>query len=211
MAELRIPELSLVVLVGITGSGKSTFGRTHFKPTEVISSDFCRGLVADDENDQAATKQAFQLLHYIVGLRLAAGRLTVVDATNVQPEARRALLAAGQGARRAADRDRARPADRGCASSATHPGRIGTSVPHVIKRQHDQLRRGLRGLAREGFRTVHVLTSEAEIAEATIVRTRLYNDRRDETGPFDVVGDVHGCRAELETLLGRAGLHHQPR
>ena len=53
--ELAIPDLSLVVLVGVSGSGKSTFARQHFKPTEIISSDFCRGLVADDENDQSAT------------------------------------------------------------------------------------------------------------------------------------------------------------
>src|SRR5215475_14916479 len=90
--ELTVPELSLVVLIGVSGSGKSIFGRTHFRPTEVISSDFCRGLVADDENDQAATPQAFELLHYIAGLRLATGRLTVVDATNVQPYARAALI-----------------------------------------------------------------------------------------------------------------------
>ena len=92
MTELSIPELSLVVLVGVTGSGKSTFARAHFKPTEVISSDYCRGLVADDENDQSATKDAFEVLHFIVGKRLDAGRLTVVDATNVQPEARRELV-----------------------------------------------------------------------------------------------------------------------
>ena len=91
--ELSIPELSLVVLVGVTGSGKSTFARAHFKPTEVISSDFCRGLVADDENDQSATPDAFDVLHYIAGKRLAAGRLTVVDATSVQPEARAPLVA----------------------------------------------------------------------------------------------------------------------
>src|SRR5262249_46747489 len=72
--ELTVPELSLVVLIGVSGSGKSTFGRTHFRPTEVISSDFCRGLVADDENDQSATPQAFELLHYIAGQRLKAGR-----------------------------------------------------------------------------------------------------------------------------------------
>ncbi len=91
--ELAIPELSLVVLVGVTGSGKSTFARAHFKPTEVISSDFCRGLVADDENDQSATPDAFDVLHYIAGKRLAAGRLTVVDATSVQPDARAPLVA----------------------------------------------------------------------------------------------------------------------
>ncbi|MGH3123315.1 MAG: AAA family ATPase, partial [Streptosporangiaceae bacterium] len=92
MAELSIPELSLVVLVGVSGSGKTTFARQHFGPFEVISSDFCRGLVADDENDQAATADAFDVLEYIAGKRLAAGRLTVVDATNVQPAARKQFV-----------------------------------------------------------------------------------------------------------------------
>ena len=86
---IKIPELSLVLLIGPSGCGKSTFGRAHFKPTEVISSDFCRGLISDDENDQASTKEAFELLHFILRKRLAAGRLTVVDATNVQPESRK--------------------------------------------------------------------------------------------------------------------------
>ncbi len=90
--KIGIPELSLVVLIGASGSGKSSFAREHFKPTEVLSSDFCRGLVSDDENDQAATKDAFDVLNYIAGKRLAAGRLTVVDATNVQPEARKPLV-----------------------------------------------------------------------------------------------------------------------
>src|SRR5689334_159131 len=89
---LPVTDLSLVVLIGATGSGKSTFARKHFKPTEVISSDYCRGLVADDENDQSASRDAFEVLHYIAGKRLAAGRLTVVDATSVQADARRRLV-----------------------------------------------------------------------------------------------------------------------
>ena len=91
-ARLGIPALSLVVLIGVSGSGKSTFARQHFGRFEVISSDFCRGLVADDENDQAATKDAFDVLGYIAGKRLAAGRLTVIDATNVQASARKHLV-----------------------------------------------------------------------------------------------------------------------
>src|SRR6187549_552492 len=91
--DIRIPELALVVMIGTSGSGKSTFARRHFLQTEVISSDFCRALVADDENDQGATGDAFEVLHFIASKRLAAGRLTVVDATNVQPEARKPLVA----------------------------------------------------------------------------------------------------------------------
>src|ERR1700753_4058327 len=93
LMDVKFPELALVVLIGTTGSGKSTFARAHFKPTEVISSDFCRGLVADDENDQAATPAAFAVLRYIAGQRLTGGRLTVIDATSTQPDARRDLVA----------------------------------------------------------------------------------------------------------------------
>ena len=198
------PELSLVVLVGISGSGKSTFARAHFKPTEVISSDFCRGLVADDENDQSATKAAFELLHYIVGKRLAGGRLTVVDATNVQPEARRTLVALAR------EHDVLPVAivldlpEKLCAER--NAGREDRDFgPHVLRRQHDQLRLGLKGLRREGFRTVHVLRTPDEVARATLTRTKLFNDLRHEHGPFDVIGDVHGCRAELEQLLTELG------
>jgi protein phosphatase len=202
--ELTIPELSLVVLVGVTGSGKSTFARAHFKPTEVISSDFCRGLVADDENDQDATKDAFEVLHFIAGKRLAAGRLTVVDATNVQPEARRELVTLAR------EYDVLPVAivldlpEKLCAErNALRPDRdLG---PHVIRRQRSLLRRYLKGLPREGFRTVHVLHSPDEVAAATITRAPLYNDLRHEKGPFDVIGDVHGCLAELEQLLAKLG------
>jgi protein phosphatase len=202
--ELAIPQLSLVVLIGVTGSGKSMFGRTHFRPTEVISSDFCRGLVADDENDQSATAEAFDLMQYIVGKRLKAGRLTVVDATNVQPDARRHLVAVAR------EHDVLPVAIVLDVPEAVCAERNSTRADrdfgaHVIRRQRDQLRRGLKGLHREGFRTVHTLRGVAEIAESTIVRTKLYNDLREETGPFDVIGDVHGCRAELETLLGDLG------
>src|SRR5450755_2846837 len=91
--ELTIPQLCLVVLIGVSGSGKSTFARAQFKSTEVLSSDFCRGLVSDDENDQASSSDAFDVLNYIAGKRLAAGRLTVIDATNVQPSSRQSLVA----------------------------------------------------------------------------------------------------------------------
>ena len=202
--ELSVPELSLVVLIGVSGSGKSTFGRTHFKATEVISSDVCRGIVSDDQNDQSATPQAFELLNYIVGKRLSAGRLTVVDATNVQPDTRKKLVALAR------EHDVLPVAividlpERLCLErNAGRPDRDFGA--HVVRRQRDQLRRGLKGLQREGFRTVHVLRDPDEVADAVVTRTRLYNDLRHESGPFDVIGDIHGCRAELETLLTDLG------
>ena len=75
-----VPELCLVLLIGPSGAGKSTFGQRHFRPTEVISSDVCRGLVSDDQNDLSVTREAFDLLHEIVDKRLRLGRLCVVDA-----------------------------------------------------------------------------------------------------------------------------------
>ena len=204
MTELSIPELSLVLLVGVTGSGKSTFARAHFKPTEVISSDFCRGLVADDENDQSATPAAFEVLRFIVGQRLKAGRLTVVDATNVQPEARRNLVLLAR------EYDVLPVAivldlpERLCAErNAQRPDR--DFGPHVIRRQRQQLRRHRNSLSREGFRTVHVLHTPDEVQAATITRAKLFNDLRHESGPFDVIGDVHGCLPELEQLLDLLG------
>ena len=204
MTELTIPELSLVVLIGASGSGKTVFGQTHFAPTEVVSSDFCRGLVADDENDQSASAAAFDVLHYIAGKRLALGKLTVIDATNVSPDARKQLIAVAR------DHDVLPvaivldlPEKVSIERNASRPDRDFGA--YVVRRQRGLLRRGLRGLAKEGFRQVHVLSSEEEVAAATITRTRLYNDLRQETGPFDVIGDVHGCRAELVTLLTELG------
>ncbi|PKV96917.1 protein phosphatase [Amycolatopsis echigonensis] len=204
MSVLEIPDLCLVVLVGASGSGKSTFGRAQFKPTEVISSDFCRGLVSDDENDQSATKDAFDVLNYIVGKRLAAGRLTVVDATNVQPDSRKSLVALAKEHDVLPVAIVLDPPESLCvARNAERADR--NFGAQVIRRQRDQLRRGLRSLRKEGFRTVHVLRTPEEISEAAITRVPLYNDLRHVTGPFDIVGDIHGCRAELEALLAELG------
>ncbi|MEV7958619.1 polynucleotide kinase-phosphatase [Streptomyces sp. NPDC088141] len=203
--KLPVTDLSFVVLIGASGSGKSTFARAHFKPTEIISSDFCRGLVADDENDQGASRDAFDVLHHIVGKRLAAGRLTVVDATSVQSESRRQLV---QLARShdvlpiAIVLDL--PEEVCVARNATRPDR--TDMPrHVIQRHRRELRRSLRGLEREGFRKVHILRSEEEVEHAEVVLERRYNDLRHLTGPFDIIGDIHGCSSELEALLGKLG------
>lgn len=202
---LPVTDLSLVVLIGASGSGKSTFARKHFKPTEIVSSDFCRGLVADDENDQSASRDAFDVLHYIAGKRLAAGRLTVVDATNVQSESRKQLV---QLAREydvlpiAIVLDL--PEEVCLARNATRPDRA--DMPrHVVQRHRRELRRSLRGLEREGFRKVHVLRTEEEADSAEVVLERRYNDLRHLTGPFDIIGDIHGCSSELESLLGKLG------
>ncbi|OIJ67303.1 polynucleotide kinase-phosphatase [Streptomyces mangrovisoli] len=202
---LPVTDLSLVVLVGASGSGKSTFARRHFKPTEVVSSDFCRGLVSDDENDQSASKDAFDVLHYIAGKRLAAGRRTVVDATSVQQDSRRQLIELAR------EHDVLPiaivldvPEDVCVARNAAREDRA--DLPRrVVQRHIRELRRSLRQLEREGFRKVHVLRGAEEVEHATVVTERRFNDLTHLTGPFDIIGDIHGCSAELEALLGKLG------
>ncbi|MBO2454001.1 polynucleotide kinase-phosphatase [Actinomadura barringtoniae] len=201
--EIRLPEMGLVVLVGVSGSGKSHFARTHFKASQVVSSDYCRFVVSDDENDQSATGDAFNLLHYIVRTRLRRGLLTVVDATNVQQKARQSLLQIAK------EQDVLSvaivldvPERVAVERNAGRPERV---LPdHVVPRQRRELRRGLRSLGRE-FKRSYVLPSVEEIDAATISYEKGWTDKREVTGPFDVIGDVHGCRAELEELLADLG------
>jgi protein phosphatase len=201
---IALPDPSLVVLIGASGSGKSSFAREHFIATEVISSDFCRGLVSDNENDQAATPDAFAVLHFIASRRLAQPRFTVIDATNVQREARKPLVALAkqhdlfpvaivldQPEALCQERNRTR-ADR----------QFGA---HVVRRQRDDLRRSIKGLQREGFRNVWVLRTPDEVADIEVSRAPLWTDRRVEHGPFDIIGDVHGCHHELVELLVELG------
>lgn len=202
--KFRFPDLSLVVLIGASGSGKSTFARKHFLPTEIISSDYCRALVSDDENSLSATNDAFEILHFIAAKRLAAGRLTVADATNVKPEDRRPLIELARQyhclpvaivlnmhERVCQDRNRVRT-DR----------RLGN---HVAHNQLQNLRRSLRNLEREGFRHVLILSSPEQAESIVLERAPLYNNKKTETGPFDIIGDVHGCYDELVALLTQLG------
>ena len=202
---IKIPEPSLVLLIGPSGSGKSTFASKHFKPTEILSSDFCRGLVSDDETDQTATKDAFEVLRFIAAKRLAAGKLTVIDATNVQVDARKPLLALAREyhyltvaivfkmpAKLCQERNEAR-SDRDL-------------KPHVVRQQNQQLRRSLRNLKREGFRHfVYVMSTPETVEAARVERQPLWPNRTDEQGPFDIIGDIHGCYDELVELLQKLG------
>ncbi len=201
---MKIPKLSLVVLIGVSGSGKSTFARIHFKPTEILSSDFCRALVSDDENIQAATKDAFEVLHFIASKRLSAGKLTVIDATNVQEEARKPLV-------ELARQYHALPVaiifdlpDKIC-ESRNRERSDRKLAGHVVRQQSSQLRRSIRNLKYEGFRHIFRLRTEEEVNNATVERVPLWNDKTHLHGPFDIVGDLHGCYEEFLELLSELG------
>lgn len=201
---ITLPEFCLVALIGVTGSGKSTFARTHFKPTEILSSDTSRGWVSDDENDQSVSEDAFDVLHYVGAKRLKNMKMAVIDATNVQDFARKKLVAL-------AKEYHALPIaivldlpERVCRErNSQRPDR--QFGPHVIKRQRGDLKRSLDKLQGEGFRRIFVLKSEDEIAAARIVREPLWVNKRAEHGPFDIIGDIHGCYDELVLLLGDLG------
>lgn len=201
---ITVPELSLVLLVGASGSGKSTFAAKHFRETEVLSSDHFRGLVSDDDNDQSATGDAFEALHLVARKRLERGLLTVVDATNVQREARSGLV-------RIARETNVLPVAivldlpaKVCQArnEKREDRRFGA---HVVPHQRAQLRASLSRLKKEGFRHVYVLQSVEEVDAAKVTRTRLWNNRKDDHGPFDIIGDVHGCADELRALLTKLG------
>ncbi len=202
--QLKIPEYALVVLVGASGSGKSTFARRVFLPTEVLSSDFCRGLVSDDESNQTATGDAFEVLRFIAAKRLQLGRLVVVDATNVQDTSRKPLVELARQYHCLPVAIVFNLPDSVCYER--NRTREDRRVPdHAIRRQLQQLRRSVRSLKREGFRYVYEITSEEQANDAEILREPLWNNRKDEHGPFDVIGDVHGCIDELRLLLNKLG------
>lgn len=201
---IEIPEFCLVALVGGTSSGKSTFAKKHFLPTEILSSDFFRGMVSDDENNQNVSGQAFDLLFYAANKRLDNMKLTVIDATNVQQSARKQVIevAREQNVHAVAivlnmpeslmqERNKAR-SDR--------------NLPERVISQHCRdVKRSIKGLKREGFRFVYVINSPEQLENVEIIRTKMWNDKKDEHSPLDIIGDIHGCCDELEMLLEKLG------
>ena len=201
---IEIPEFALVALIGATSGGKSTFAKKHFLPTEILSSDFFRGMVSDDENNQKVSREAFDLLFYAANKRLDLMRTTVIDATNVQAAARKQIidLAREQNVHSVAIVLNI-PERELLARNASRPDR---GYPeHVIRKHTSDLRRGIKNLKREGFRFVYILNSQQEIDDVEIVRTKMWNNKKEEHGPFDVIGDVHGCFDELVMLLKKLG------
>ena len=157
---MEIPPDALVVLVGASGCGKSTFAREHFTETQVVSSDECRRRVSDDAADQGATREAFAVFYTLVRGRLTHGRLTVADATNLHPHSREKLRQA------AVSRRRPRiaivldvPLDVCLARQTMRARHVRREV---VERGWTELQQALRDLPHEGFAHVYVVRPEAE-------------------------------------------------
>lgn len=204
LLNLNIPEFALVLLIGPSGSGKTTFAHKHFIQTQIVSSDHSRALISDDENNQTVTKDAFEILHLIVEKRLLIGKLTVIDATNVQSSSRKPLIAL-------AKRYHCPvvailfdlPEEICCQHNAARVHRqVDTKVIH---QQSVYLRQSLPNLEAEGFHTIYKLKTLEEIKQTVIEKQTLPSNKKDEHGPFDIIGDVHGCFDELYELMINLG------
>jgi len=202
---IEIPELSVVALIGVSGSGKSTFAKKYFKETEILSSDYFRGLISDDENDQSISSEAFESLYFMAKKRLDNKKLVVIDATNVQKRSRDEVL-------KLAREQNCLPVaivldmpENLCLERNLAKEDRKHFSPNVVKNQGKELRRSLKYLEKEGFRKVYIIKSLDEIENIEIIRTKLLNDKKDENGPFDIIGDVHGCFEELCELLEKLG------
>ncbi len=200
---IEIPANSFVALVGISSSGKSTFAKKHFFENEILSSDYFRGMLTNDENTQSVNEDVFETLYYIANKRLKRNLLTVIDATNLQRDARKKVLLQAK--------------DQYVTSvaivintsletaKARHELRDDRSFGvNVLTKQSHQLRKSINKLKREGFRYVFVI-EEDDLNNVEIIRNKLRSDKNDESGPYDIIGDVHGCYDELCILLDKCG------
>lgn len=202
--KFEIPNFALVVLIGASGAGKSSFAARHFRDTEILSSDALRGLVSDDEANQEASKDAFELLNKMTAMRLKRRKLTVIDATNIRAEDREELVDLANKYHAPPVALVINPGAEICL--AQNASRTKRRVPDdVISEQLMVLRGSLSQIDDEGFRVIHRLESAEEILSSQIEKVPVGTDKRHITGPFDVIGDVHGCCDELVALMEKLG------
>ncbi|WJZ00469.1 Bis(5'-nucleosyl)-tetraphosphatase PrpE [asymmetrical] [Corynebacterium hansenii] len=206
LTHVSVPEAGLVVLAGVPGAGKSTYASSVFGEGEVFASDDFREMVSGDASDQDATGDAFAILEAVVAARLKRNLFTVVDATNCRAEDRRRWVEIARDNNCLASLIIVDvPVDAALERIGARVAAGGRDVPESIVRGMSRTLSGAARAARkEGFGKVYLLDG-LRLGEATVERTKLFCDKRDLHGPFDLIGDVHGCLAELVELLGALG------
>jgi polynucleotide kinase-phosphatase len=202
---IEIPEVALVVLIGASSSGKSEFAKRFFEPAEALSFDNYRTLVSGDNISQhLADRASFAALCSLACNRLENGLLTVIDAANLDKHNRTFLTSLAKARHSHAvaivlDMPMELCKERN--SNRTNCQVSGKQITHQI----NQLRNFTEKLCSEGFNSVYVLKSEDDVNNTEIIRKRLSSNRKDEPGPFDIIGDIHGCFRELCMLLRKLG------
>lgn len=203
---LRIPRTSLIVLCGVAGCGKSTFASNNFKAMEIVSSDRCRAMISDNEENMAVSKEAFELFHLIIEKRMKAGRLVVADSTALSHEARKKLLQLAK-------------------HNAYHIILICFDVPleaalsrnsmrerkvsgKVIEKQYYAFKRALKNIGSEGYDEIIILDEQKgfdfkyEILESDDVKksSEFYENIMDFGRPQDsfVLKSRSGARVKME-------------
>ena len=201
--KIHIPEFSLIFPIGAAGSGKSTLARKHFRTTEILSSDHCRAMISDDENNQSVSKDAFEILYLIAEKRLGLARLTLADATNTRDQARKPLLSLARKYHCPATAIVLRFPESICLGQNRKRERV---VPdHVIRQQMHHLELSLPELKKEGFERIFILETPEQAENIQIYRNPLRSNKKNEHGPFDIISDVRGCFEELLALMKKLG------
>lgn len=200
---IGLPDPSLVLLLGARGSGKSTFARRFFDSSEIVSLDECRRKVGDDQGP-TPSNDAQELFQTIIQNRLYAGKLVVVDVDSAHAETRRSLVTLARRHHLFSIAIALRMDERVCIERNAIRTDCVVS-PYEVKRGVEAVRKAIEVCGREGIRDLHVLDSPEAADLAIVTRHKLWTDKREDSGPFDIIGDVHGCADELEALLAMLG------
>ena len=198
--QVKVPDYGLIVLIGASGSGKSSFAKRFFRPTEILESDHYRGIVGDDDRSRRTTKDAFDVMDEVAARRLNARRLTVIDATNLERDNRRRYIELSRAHHAPLTAIVFDLPEKHCQAQNEKRGNKA-SPPHVVRRHCRAVKQSLKTLSKEGYRRRYRMRTADEIDTATMEREPLSCDVRNRPGPFDIIGDVHGCLSELRSML----------